>query len=346
MTEKEYRAIPTNSSSSLKEFSIDKRKYRKIYILKEREDEDDDSLAATMGRLVETILMEPERFDDMFYMSACASVPGAVMLSFVNALVKVTIDNTDPDTGEVTMDFLDMATIAYTNSDCKQKLETVIKSFSGSDAEIYYEELVKVKINNLTVITPKDVNNAERVVEELVFNPITATIVNLKTGPRFEVANQLKIKDFDIDGMPMKGMLDKVIIDHTSKTIQLYDLKCTWSVEKFYKEYYLYRRAYIQGYTYYKALQSITLKPGNPYSGYEVLLPKFIVCDSINYYSPLIYEMSEQDIKDAYLGFERRGYYYPGVKEIIDELNWSIKNDKWNISKKNFDNAGLVKLEY
>jgi hypothetical protein len=344
MTEKEYRAHPTNSSSSLKEFSVDRRKYRKRYILKEYV-EDKDSSAATMGNLVETILMEPERFDELFYMSACASLPGAVMLSFVNALVKVRVDHTDEETGMCTMDFLDMAVIAYAYSDCKQKIETVIKNFSGTDAEIYYEELVKVKVNNLAVITPDEINNAERVVRELQENPITATIVNLKSGSRYEVINQMKVLDFEIDGMPMKSMLDKVIIDNTSKTIQFYDLKCTWNVEHFFKEYYLYRRAYIQAYTYYNACQHLT-KDDGPYEGYEVLLPKFIVCDSINYYSPLIYEVSEQDMKDAYLGFERRNYYYPGVKQIIEELNWAILNDKWNISKTNFENGGLVKLEY
>jgi hypothetical protein len=345
MTEKEYRAVPTNSSSSIKEYSVDKRKYRKRYVAKEHV-EDKDSIAATMGRLVETLLMEPERFDDMFYMSACATLPGAVMLSFVDALVAVTLTHTDEITGEVTLPFLDMATIAYSNSECKQKIETVLKNFDGTDAEIYYEELVKVKFNNLTVVTPMDVNNAERVVAELKTNPITATIVNLKSGDRFTVTNQLKVTDFKIDGMPMKSMLDKVIVDNVAKTIQFYDLKCTWNVEQFYKEYYLYRRAYIQGYTYFKACQAMTLSIDSVLAGYTVLLPKFIVCDSINYYSPLIYEMTEADMKDAYHGFERRGYYYPGVKQIIEELNWSIENDKWNISKYNFENNGLVKLTY
>ena len=156
----------------------------------------------------------------------------------------------------------------------------------------------------------------------------------------------MKVTDFEIDGMPMKSMLDKVIVDHGDKTIQFYDLKCTWSVEKFYKEYYLFRRAYIQAYVYNAALKYLTTIEDTPFYKYEVLLPKFLVCDSINYYSPLIYVLTEKDMKEAYEGFETRGYKYPGVKQIIQDLFWANENDTWNISKENFLNNGLVKLKY
>ena len=83
-------------------------------------------------------------------------------------------------------------------------------------------------------------------------------------------------------------------------------MKCTWNVEKFYKEYYLFRKAYIQGFVYFKAVESLTVGPDAKYPGYTTLLPKFLVCDSINYYSPLIFEMSEDDLQEAYYGFSSR----------------------------------------
>ncbi len=73
-TEANYRAIQTDSSSSLKEFSMDRKKYHKKYVLGENV-EDKENQAATIGRLVETLLLEPEQFDERFYMSACASTP-------------------------------------------------------------------------------------------------------------------------------------------------------------------------------------------------------------------------------------------------------------------------------
>lgn len=346
ISEKEYRAIPRNSSSSLKDFSMDKRKYHKRHILGDgKEDEDDDSHAVMMGRLVETLLMEPEKFDEQFFMSSIINIPTGLMGDFAIALAKHTIDATDSD-GTVTKDFMDLASKAHVDSKFKLSLETIVAKFVGSDAEIYYNERRIVQYNNLTVITANDVNNAERIVRELQENFVTSTIVNLKSSKQFEVLNQLKISDFEIDGMPLKSMLDKVIVDNLSKTITFYDLKCTWSVEKFYKDYYLFRRAYIQAYVYQQSLIALTKDPKSPYYEYTVGLPGFIVCDSINYANPLIFTVSEQNLKDAYKGFEIRGYKYPGVEEIIKDLQWAIKNDLWKISKKNYDNNGIVKLEH
>ena len=64
-TEATYRAVNLDSSSSLKEFSTNRRKYHKKYILGEKV-EDDDTKAATIGRVVETLLLEPEEFDNRF----------------------------------------------------------------------------------------------------------------------------------------------------------------------------------------------------------------------------------------------------------------------------------------
>ena len=47
-TEASYRAIVMDSSSSLKEFSQDRKKYYRKYVLGGKV-EDDDSKAATMG---------------------------------------------------------------------------------------------------------------------------------------------------------------------------------------------------------------------------------------------------------------------------------------------------------
>ncbi len=52
-TEKEYRDVSMDSSSSLKEFSLDRRKYHKKYVLNEKV-EDNETKASVVGRVVET----------------------------------------------------------------------------------------------------------------------------------------------------------------------------------------------------------------------------------------------------------------------------------------------------
>ena len=339
-TEAQYRAIYLDSSSSLKEFSTDRRKYHKKYILNEVV-EDEDSKAATMGRMVETLLMEPHLFDERFHLSTCMSTPTGLMLEFVEALYRHTVAATADD-GTITRSFEDMCNDAYADSGFKIKLDAVLGKFIGSDAEVYYKEIREVRAKHLTVVTTQEIANAEKVVVELKTNPTTAEVVNLVDDVQYSVHNQLQVEGYEVFGHMFKSMMDKVIVDHKAKTVQVYDLKCTWSVENFYSEYYLYRRAYIQGFLYHKAAESWASEMG--YGDYEILLPRFIVCDSTNYSNPLVYAMTQDSMNNALDGFEYKGREYPGVAQLIGDLKWALDNDKWNISRENYLSNGVVKL--
>ena len=342
-TEAQYRAVVMDSSSSLKDFSQDRKKYYKKYFLKEKVEER-ENLAANMGKIVETLLMEPHLFDDKFYMSSCASTPTGLMLEFVEALYRVTRDSTD-ENGKVTRTMNDMTQEAYEKSGFKIKYVAVISKFLGSDAEVYYNEIRKVRTNNLTVINTMEVSIAEKIVEKLRISNITGSIVNLTNSSRYEIIDQMQIEGYEIEGHKFKSMLDKVVIDHKEKTIQPYDLKCTWNVENFYEEYYLYRRAYIQAFLYYNAMLHLSQDKNSDYFGYEVKYLQFIVCDSTNYYQPLIYTLDAGDMSDANDGFEYKGRTYPGVKDIISALKWCINTDTWDISYKNYMSNGIVNIK-
>lgn len=337
-TEAQYRAVIMDSSSSLKEFSTNRKKYHKKYILNENVEEDDNK-AATTGRVVETLLLEPEEFDNRFHMSIVTSAPTAMMLDFVEALYKHSAAATNED-GVLTRTFEDLCKDAHVDSGFKISLDAVLKKFIGSDAEVYYKEIREVRSKGLTVVTTQDVENATKIVEELKTNDFIAPIVNLVKSSRYDVYNQLQVEGYEIEGHLFKSMMDKVVVDHEKRLINVYDLKCTWSVENFYDEYYLYRRAYIQGYLYYYAAKHHFAD----LEGYNVLYPKFIVCDSTNYSAPLIYTMNMDSFDAAEKGFTYKGREYPGVKSIIQDLKWAIENDKWNISRENYLNNGIVKL--
>tara|TARA_R110000782_G_scaffold30983_6_gene76819 strand:+ start:6224 stop:7276 length:1053 start_codon:yes stop_codon:yes gene_type:complete len=342
-TEAQYRAIPMDSSSSIKEFSQDRKKYYKKYYLKEKIEEKDNA-AANMGRIVETLLMEPHLFDEYFYMSACAATPTGLMLEFVEALYRVTRDSVDAE-GKVTKNFDELTLEAYNLSGFKIKYDAVIGKFLNSDSSIYYNEIRMVRTKNLIVVNSLEISIAEKIVEKLKSNSTTGPIVNLVNSSRYTIVDQMKIEGYKIDDLPLKSMLDKVIIDHDKKLITPYDLKCTWSVENFYEEYYLYRRAYIQAYLYYRAMLKLSDDEESEYYGYTVEYLKFIVCDSTNYYQPLIYTIDIDDMLDAYNGFTHKGRNYPGVGNLISALNWCKETDTWNISHKNYLSNGIVNIK-
>jgi len=342
-TEQDYRKVKMDSSSSVKDFSIDRKKYYRKYVLEE-EVKDKDTQAIMMGQLVELLLWEPELFDDKFYMSSCVNVPTGLMLNFVEAMYRVTVAKTDKN-GVVDATFEEIATEAYEESGFKLKVEAVIKKFAESDAMVYFEEICTVRSNNLQVVDPNDVNNAEKIVTELKENAITSGIVNQVTNARYSVFDQHIIYEYEVLGHKAKSMMDRIIIDHNKMSIQVYDLKCTWSVENFYREYYLYRRTYIQAYFYFKACEH--MRDNDPLlKDYSVEYPKFIVCDSINYFSPLIYTLDFRDMTDALEGFTYKNRVYKGVKEILEDLEWAIDNDCWNISKTAAEAGGVLNIRY
>ena len=337
--ESKYRALEKDSSSSLKDFSIDRRKYYKKYVLHETVEEKDNQ-ATNMGKLVETLLLEPEEFDNRFYMSSTVAIPTGLMLEFVEALYRITDAAAGTD-GVVARPMEEMVQEAYEASGFKITKEAVLNKFLGSSAEIYYREIREVRSKKLIVVTTQDITNAERIVEALQNNQFTRDIINLdNSGDRYIVINQFQIDSYFVDGHEFKSMIDKVIFDTEEKVIRIYDLKCVWSVENFYNEYYLYRRAYIQAYLYWQALLSLTEDKNNPAHGYMVEFPRFIVCDSINYSNPLIYVMTTKAMQEAYSGFKVGDKDYPGVIDLIKDLEWAIDNDTWNISRTNYNSNG------
>jgi len=341
-TEANYRDVMLDSSSSLKDFSLDRRKYYKKYILNEPINEK-ETTATNMGRLVETMLWEPHLFDDKFIMSNCASTPTGLMLEFVEVLYRVTRDATNEE-GNVSRDFESLSREAYNMSGFKITYEAVIKKFIGSDAELYYDEIRKVRTNNLTVINSMEITMAEKIVETLKTSSVTSFIVNLVNSSRYTVYDQMQVEDYTVYEHRFKSMMDRMIVDHDAKTIQVYDLKCTWNVESFFEEYYLYRRAYIQAYLYKKAAEHLASNKNSEFYNYNVLNPRFIVCDSGNYYSPLIYTLSDEDMNDANNGFEYKGRTYTGVKSLVSNLKWTLNNNMWDINQENFETNGIVNL--
>jgi hypothetical protein len=89
----------------------------------------------------------------------------------------------------------------------------------------------------------------------------------------------------------------------------------------------------------------IASDPDGECYGYDVKNLQFIVCDSTNYYQPLIYTLDEGDMMDAYKGFVHKGRTYPGVGDLIAALTWCITTNTWNISHKNYLSNGIVNIK-
>lgn len=336
MDEKEYRSLPLLSSSDIRLFSLNKREFYKTKVLGEVKKERMSS-AMLLGSVVHALLLEPQEFDSKFYLTTC-NKPTALMLAFVESLFNYTLANMDED-GEITEDFGELCRLAHIDSGYKITLEQVIKKFSGSNAEDYYRELRDSVAKGLEVVTMDDLGIANRIVEIVKNDEFVGHYFQEDND-----LNEIKVEGFELDGVEFKSMLDKVHAEHIDKTLQVIDLKVVFDVNNFYYEYFLKKRADIQAYVYWKALESGKADLGFDYSDYVILPPIFMAIDSGCFHSPIVYELSYQDLKMAYEGFEENNKKYIGVKTILEDLKWSQSMNLWTRSKQNYINKGITKI--
>lgn len=335
--ERTYRQLDALSQSMIKDFYDDRKKFYKKYILNE-EIEEETTQAVKMGNLVDCLLLTPEDFDNKFFMSICVVRPTEKMLAFTIALAKYTREATDSE-GIVREEFAALAEKARLAADFKWDLSRVLEGFIGKDAQKYYEELRAVSGSGKMVVTANDIDHANRIVTAIRTGEFTAEVMNLHLQDHTDVYNQLAITGFVVEGRPFKGLLDFLEVNHAEKYLQPWDLKAVWALEEFYTEYYLKRKGYLQAVVYDLACTHLR---NTEYEGYEVRPMKFLVCDSINYYNPLVYELIVQDLLDGFRGFTYRGKSYKGLIQLTKELNWHMDTNIWGMSMDNYLNQGRV----
>lgn len=350
MTEREYRRLERDSYSTFKDFMDSRRKYYRKHVQGLDDDDDlEDSSSIKFGNLLDCLLFSPQEFESRFVI-ADFNVPTGQMLDFCNALWKRTKESTTEE-GRVTREFVSLCEEAFNDVAFdsngnrvafKQKgmnLQKVIERFQVEGAN-YYEHLRNS--NGRTVIEAQDQENAEQNIRELRSNFATRDIINTVTSETKTVYNQLVIL-WEYRGVPMKSMLDKVIVNHEEKKIYIYDLKTAWNVDGFYYNY-LKLRYYAQVACYNGAI--IHWAQEQNLQDYEIVPMRFIVVDPFGQYNPLVYETTQEHLREAVHGFIANGKKYAGIREAADELKWCKRMGLWNISRANYEKEGLVTLNY
>lgn len=358
MTEAQYRALEIDSYSSIKVFIEDRKKYYRKFVLKEPV-RDSDTQSTIFGSLVDCLLFSPDEFDNRFTI-AFTDVPKGQYGKLVDQLMEVTAASLN-ESGEVTRDLEDMLEEAYTNVkydrngtvvDFKRdSFDTVKRKFIGSDLEIYYRQLREA--HGKEVIQSVTVDNALNIINELRTNSITAEIINMVTAEKMTVYNQFPIigslkgcfsEDVAEEEAKVKCLIDKLVIDHEAQQIHIYDLKTAWDNEgEFLNNYFKYKY-YLQAALYFYLV--VEWKKSQPdLEAYVVRWPAFIVVDSNNYKSPLIYVTDNMNFTQGMRGFTTRGKYHPGIINAFLDMVWHKRTGIWNISRENHRNNGIVRIK-
>jgi hypothetical protein len=333
----------------VKTFIDNRRKYERKFINREALAEDDETSDATIfGNLVDCLLFTPDDFNARFKAMDFRK-PTGQMLDFVEELWRVTQRYTTEE-GRLTREFLSICDEAFHNVAFdrngervafKQKGMTVEKVLQRFEEEgrSYYQHLRTA--GGRMVVDPSEMERAEEFVRILRTNFATRALINIQ-GDSIQVLDQQPVF-FEYRGLPMKSLIDRMVVDHDKKLVRRIDLKTCWNTENFG---YNYRklRYYIQNALYGVAV--ITWLEQQNLQDYELQNMEFLVGDPYNQFNPLVVETTDEQLVDALNGFTHDGTVYMGLKEAVDRIRWHREKGIWNISRENYEARGRITLKY
>jgi len=322
-TVKEYRDSPELNYSILKEMQ-----YNPSVIL--GTDEHKDSDAMKLGSMVDTILTEPDRFEEQFHIMS-ATRPSDTVQDIIQRLIQLGYNLSDRH--EV---IAECRLVNYRNNWGSEKLYEYIVE-EGSP---YFDELQISKEKRL--VTSEENELANRIAQLLATHKWTSAYFG--TGYKdIEVIFQFKFYS-KIMGVDVKSMLDILLVDHFAKTIQPLDLKV--GEQNFNISFFKFKW-YLQGAMYREALE--VFKDNSKFNNYKVEEFKFIHVNTKQLNYPTIYKMNNTFHEHALLGWKEMGREFLGIYELIEDFKWyedyRIRTGATHlIPRRLIENNGVIEL--
>ena len=343
LSEKEYRSLKDRLSySALKTFDNDRAKFYREFILGEAR-RDSESASTLLGSLVHCLLAD-QPFNEKFHMISTLE-PKGQMKDLTDALFRRTLKSMVDGVITEKFEVLFMDAFQEVKFDASGKevafkgkdLDKVLTMFEG-DAEIYFKELLQTI--GKSVVTVSLVTKAEQLVEKLRGHSYTYEYANARTTKDVTVFNELPIL-FEINGVPYKSMIDKVIVDHVNRIITPLDWKTSWDNEEPQKAYLKFGY-YLQAGLYDYALRQ--WKNEHELDGYTIVPMTYIFCDTSGFADPVVLGLSNEDIFNAWNGFKLRGYEYRGLQDLMEDVAWHVDTGNWATSRAIFNANGRIQL--
>ena len=279
-----------------------------------------------IGSIVDDLLLPPENYNfEDNYIVCDFEKPTATL----GALTDIILENYTeiPDENK-------LLEICKTNNFWKNNKDETILSKFNDDFWNYLK--VYIQGTQKTIISTADLEKSERLVESIKQNNFTNYIFNND----FENINQFKI-DFEYNDVRLKGIIDRIIIDHKNKTIQLIDLKTGKESALDFTNSFIKYRYYLQEAVYTKAFKHICkiLK----LKDYKLLPFQFLYIGRSERI-PLVYTVSSKWHKAAIKGFNIKNYKYKGLDELIEDVKWHFNKREFEIPREIYENQGNIIL--
>jgi hypothetical protein len=336
----DYQKIDKENQSCLKKVLTSPQAYLDA---KRRQEEKDDVVADhfIFGTVVDIMLTgDKDEFDEKF-----VKIPDTTKCSDT---VKTIVDGVFREMEDTILPLSDVGVrysiLKYCNEVGYQgnwkddtRIDKIVKE--GND---YFDLLASLK--GRTPITESEYAKALNCKMALASDEYTKKYVVAKGQPNVEFWNKFII-EFEHEGVQMKGELDRVVINHNTKSIIPIDFKTTSKpILSFPYEFLSYRYDF-QAAVYERGLYEHSTIATLLRDGYHIENFLYIVVEKDLRSNPMIFEVTQDLLKLGYEGGETsRGLKYEGFKQAIERLKYAQENYAW-LYPREYYSQGRLKLE-
>lgn len=283
------------SYSSINKLLFSPRLFYSHYILKQKEDSTDAHLIA--GRALHCLLLEPEKFDELF-----VTLPGKIPTDSNKVIIDHIFNNhyLPMNNDALTLDdfsneLLGQMQVNNLYQSLKTDVQRLEKMITSNNKE--YFDFLKIK-ETKTVIDPAVKQQAEEALEAIKANDRVKDLLQLEPDkPQgISVFNELFLTT-DLEKYPFgfKGFIDNVVMDENTKTLFINDLKTTNKSIQNFPESVAYYRYDIQA-TMYVGLCYEKFLKDRPDANEWTIVFTFIVIDKYNQVYP--FQVSKETLTE------------------------------------------------
>jgi hypothetical protein len=301
------------SYSSINKLLFSPRLFYSHYILNQKEDSTDAHLIA--GRALHCLLLEPEKFDELF-----VTLPGKIPTDSNKIIIDHVFNNhyLPMNNDALTLDdfpneLLGQMVVNNLYQSLKTDVQRLEKLLTSNNKE--YFDFLKIK-QTKTVIDPAVKQQAETALEAIKANDRVTALLQLETErpEGVSVYNELFLTT-DLEKYPFgfKGFIDNVVVDENTKRLFINDLKTTNKSIQDFPESVAYYRYDIQA-TMYVGLAYEKFLKDRPDADEWTIVFTFIVIDKYNQVYPF------QVSKETLASWEREFSY------VVIQLDYHYLN--------------------
>ena len=320
----------TVSNSGLAALSVSPRVYRNY------KDRVETATASyfNLGSAIHCKVLEPTEFDDRYIVSDITA-PGGMYATFIDVLFRTRCKK-----GEYgALEHANWIATAHREAGFKWSVDKVWKKFE-SDPELsgYYKDLLKT--DGLIMLSGQDEKAMEACVKGIQSHERAAELTYGYVLS--DCRNEMEViwKHPKHPWFKMKSIFDRVVIDETTKTAILVDLKTTSKPVSSFVHSYRKFKYHRQMALYHLGLQwyfenNFTMSDGSKPNMDEWTFEIYIVATQTNGWGDTaVYTPSEADLKKGLADADK----------LLDRMKYHFEHDVWDHPMEYYTNNGVVIL--